>query len=205
MVCVGHHIGGRAVPRLFTAISLPESVRDQIGDLQQPMPGTRWVDDDNLHLTLRFAGDIDNPTADDLSRFLNDITSVPVFEMRLYGLGTFGGRDPRSLWAGVKAGPELLALARAHERAARNAGLAAEKRVFRPHVTIARLKYAHDDVLARFLSCHGGFQSDPFIVDRFTLFSAKPLTGGGPYLVEEEISLQGAPAYFDSEFDPDVA
>ena len=51
------------MPRLFTGIELPEDIRDELGDLDQPLPGARWIDIDDLHLTLRFAGDVDNRTA----------------------------------------------------------------------------------------------------------------------------------------------
>ena len=88
------------MPRLFAGIELPEDIRDLISDLEMPLPGVRWIDNDNLHLTLRFFGDIDNGQARELSGFLGGI-DVPAFEMRLNGLGTFGGNDPRTLWAGV--------------------------------------------------------------------------------------------------------
>ncbi len=103
----------------------------------------------------------------------------------------FGGNEPRSIWAGVEAGPELEALARANERAARSAGLAPEPRTFRPHVTIARLKYANAATIARFLERIGAFRSQPFLVGRFVLFSARPKVGGGPYVVEEAFPLRG--------------
>ena len=179
------------MPRLFTGIELPEDVADLIGDLEAPLPGVRWIHTDNLHLTLRFAGDVDNPVAREFAQFLSGI-DVPAFEMRLEGLGTFGGKDPRALWAGVTAGPELETLARACERAARAAGLKPEGRTFKPHVTIARLNKPRIEPLTRFLTRHARFRSDPLIVARFVLYSSKPLVGGGPYVVEEAYPLSGA-------------
>lgn len=178
------------MPRLFTAIELPEDMRDDLSSMEQPLPGARWIDSDDMHITLRFVGDIDNPTAREFVELLAGI-EVDAFHARLNGLGTFGGKDPRTIWAGVEAGPELDQLARAHERAARSAGLPAERRNFKPHVTIARLKHARDDVLARFLARCGGYRSEPFLVTHFTLFSSKPMTGGGPYVVEETFPLFG--------------
>ncbi len=180
------------MPRLFTGIELPEFVKDDVLELHRPLPGVKWVDIDDLHLTLRFAGDIDNRVADEFASFLDGI-SVSAFEMRLAGVGTFGGRDPRILWAGVEAGPQLELLARAHERAARSAGLKPESRAFKAHITVARLKYAREDVLAKFLQQHGAFRTDWFPVIEFALFSAKPKTGGGPYVVEAHYALTGRP------------
>ena len=179
------------MPRLFVGIELPDDVRDLIGELEAPLPGVRWIENDNLHLTLRFAGAIGNDQARELADFLSAI-DVDAFEMRLDGLGTFGGKDPRTLWAGVSAGPELEALARGCERAARSAGLKPEGRSFKPHVTIARLNKPRIEALTRFLSRHGRFASQPFVVSRFVLYSSKPQVGGGPYVVEEAYPLSGA-------------
>lgn len=179
------------MPRLFVGIELPDDIRDLISGLEAPLPGARWVDTDNLHLTLRFVGDIDNRQARELADFLSGI-DVDAFEMRLDGLGTFGGKDPRTLWAGVSAGEELGALARATERAARAAGLKPEGRTFKPHVTIARLNKPRIEALTRFLTRHGRFRSEPFVVSRFVLYSSKPMVGGGPYVVEEAFPLSGA-------------
>ena len=178
------------MPRLFSGIELPESIREDLGDLNQPLPGARWVDMDDLHLTLRFVGDIEKRTADDFADLLAGI-EVSAFPMRLSGLGTYGGRDPRIIWAGVEAGQELERLARGNERAARAAGLAPPARPFKPHVTLVRLKNSRPEMLARFLQKHGGFRSESFYVTHFTLFSAKPHTGGGPYIVEATFPLFG--------------
>ena len=178
------------MPRLFTGLELPEVIKDEILDLHRPLPGVKWINTDDLHLTLRFAGDIDNRVADEFASFLDGI-SVQSFDMRLSGVGTFGGREPRVLWVGVEAGSQLEMLARAHERAARSAGLKADSRVFKPHITIARLRYAREDVLARFLQQHAGLKTDWFGVSHFSLFSAKPKTGGGPYVVEAQFALSG--------------
>lgn len=178
------------MPRLFSGIELPEEIREDLSDLERPLPGARWIEMDDMHVTLRFAGDVDNRTAREFADFLAEI-DVSAFPMRLVGLGTFGGREPKTLWAGVEAGEELQRLAAANERAARSAGLEPVTRNFKPHVTIARLKNARPEMLARFLSKFGGFRSEPFYVTHFTLFSSKPHTGGGPYVIEETFPLFG--------------
>lgn len=176
------------MPRLFTGIELPEAVRDAIGDLEMPIPGARWIEMDDLHLTLRFAGDVTPRIADELVGFLADIEVEP-FEMQVKGLDVFGGNDPRTLYASVVAGEGLERLRRANERAARAAGLPPEGRKFTPHVTIARLSNPRIEALARFLQHNGRFATPPFTVERFVLFGAKPGTGGGPYTIEHAFPL----------------
>jgi len=175
------------MPRLFTGIEIPEHLKDELGALEAPLPGAKWVPVDDLHLTLRFAGDVDNRTADELAQFLAEIRAEP-FELQFSELGSFGGRDPKVVFAGFKPCPALLRLQRAHEAAARAAGLPPEPRPFKPHVTLARLRYARAEALARYLGHRGGFRSAPFMVESFALFSAKP-GGGGPYVLEAEYPL----------------
>ena len=178
------------MPRLFTGIEIPAEVREEIARLRVPLPGGRWTEPENLHLTLRFVGDLEKPQAREFADGLETI-DVDAFELRLAGLGTFGGNEPRSIWAGVEPSAPLEALARANDRAARTAGLPPDGRPFKPHVTLARLKYATPDEVARVLQRIGAFRSKPFIVGRFVLFSAKPKVGGGPYAIEEAFPLRG--------------
>jgi 2'-5' RNA ligase len=178
------------MPRLFTGIEIPAEVREEIARLKVPLPGGRWTEPENLHLTLRFVGDLEKPQAREFADGLETI-DVDAFELRLAGLGTFGGNEPRSIWAGVEQSAPLEALARANDRAARAAGLPPDGRQFKPHVTLARLKYATPDEIARVLQRIGAFRSKPFIVSRFVLFSAKPKVGGAPYAIEEAFPLRG--------------
>lgn len=178
------------MPRLFTAIELPEDIRADLRGLHLPLPNARWIKQSDYHLTLRFAGDISQTAArnfaDELARIDAD-----AFEIRLSGLGTFGGKDPKTVWAGIEPCPGLEALARAHEKAARSACLEPRKRNFAPHVTLARLNNSNDQALARFLSRFGGYRSEPVFVSQFVLMSSKPQTGGGPYGVVESFPLRG--------------
>ena len=188
------------MPRLFTAIEIPESVGDELLDLQEPLAGAKWIDTDNYHLTLRFAGDIDNRVAQEFAANLSDITT-DAFELRITGLGVFGGNDPKSVWAGLDPSPQLDALARAHERAARNAGIPPVKHAFKPHITLARLRYSSPEAVAQFLTRFGGYRSEPFVVRRFVLMSSKPSTGGGPYVIEETFPLSGGGYLLDDDID----
>lgn len=178
------------MPRLFTGLELSESVKDALVDLQMPLPGAKWVSDEDLHITLRFAGDVDNRVARDWTELLAEI-DVPVFEVRVAGLGSFGGNDPHTIWAGVTASEQLSALARANERAARSAGLPPETRNFKAHVTLARLRGTPPDIVARWLGRYAGLACEPFVAQRFVLFSSRPKTGGGPYVVEAAYPLAG--------------
>ncbi len=175
------------MPRLFTALELPERVRTRLGLIRGPLAGARWVEPENFHITLRFAGDIDNRTADEFAGFLEDIEMDP-FEVRISGLGAFGGRTPRVIWAGVE-GDQLHVLQRAHERAARSAGLEPDSQTYRPHITLARLRGARPDAVARFLGSRGALISEPFRIERFVLFSSRPGSGGGPYVPEQAFGL----------------
>lgn len=186
------------MPRLFTGIELPDEIKDQLSELEQPLPGTRWVSPDDLHITLRFFGDVSGRLADELASLLGEI-EVDAFELWLEGVGTFGGNDPRVIWAGVSASPQLDILARANERAALSAGLAPEPRAFKAHVTLARLRGTPPELVARTLGRIGAFRTKPFPVSRFALFSSKPNVGGGPYLLDAAFALHGA--YFDATED----
>lgn len=171
------------MPRLFTGLELPDHIVDRLALLRGKLPGARWIDPEFYHITLRFAGDVDDATARHFSAALAEIDFAP-FELRLTGLGSFGGNKPRALWVGIAPCEALGKLQRAHERAARRAGLPAETRNFTPHITLARLNNTKPQVLADYLSYYGGFLAEPFEVERFVLFSSRANYGGGPYLVE---------------------
>jgi RNA 2',3'-cyclic 3'-phosphodiesterase len=173
------------MPRLFTAIEIPEAIRLRLSLMRAPLPGAKWIEPENMHITLRFAGDVDGRTADELAAFLDDIRAEP-FPVTIAGVGAFGGRDPRVLWAGVEAGEALAALYRANERAARAAGLEPDGRGFKAHVTLARMRRARQQAVARFLAENGALRTEPFTPTRFVLLSARPGSGGGPYVVEAE-------------------
>lgn len=185
------------MPRLFTAIELPDMIKAELSRLHMTLPGARWVDAENYHITLRFAGDIDNSLAREFAANLAGI-DADAFTIVLKGTGAFGGNNPSLVYADVEPNAQLEALAKAHERAARNAGLAPEKRTFKAHVTLARLQHSNVEAVARYLTRFGGYRSAPISVSRFVLMSSKPLTGGGPYGVVEAYPLHG---YYEPDDD----
>jgi 2'-5' RNA ligase len=176
------------MPRLFTALEIPQSAALSLSLLRGGVPGARWIDRENFHITLRFIGDIDHRTADEVVEAFDRIRRQQ-FMLTLSGTGFFGNRKPHSIWAGVQPAPELNALQADLERACQRLGLAPEPRKFTPHVTLARLKNARVDDVVHYLTGRGDFQALPFLVTRFVLMSSRDSVGGGPYVVEEEYPL----------------
>lgn len=175
--------------RLFTALEIPSIVALQLSLLKGGLPGARWIDPENYHVTLRFIGDIDGRTADEVAAALDRVYRPP-FKLKLAGLDCFSsGRAPHSLYVRIEPTPELVELQSEHERIIQRIGLPAEGRRFVPHVTIARLRGTSSAEAARWLAEHGDFRGPSFEVDRFVLYSSKASVGGGPYLVEEAYPL----------------
>ncbi len=168
--------------RLFVAITPPEEIRDRLVDLEGGLPGARWTDFDNLHLTLRFIGEVGEGEAADIDAALAEV-SAPAFDLTLDGIGTFGtGRNVRALWAGVERCEALAHLQAKIESAVARSGQPPETRRFTPHVTIARLnRDAHPDRLGRYLADHGLFRAGPFRVDHFTLYRSHLGKGAAVY------------------------
>ena len=175
--------------RLFIAITLPETVQDALADLGNGLPGARWVAPENLHLTLRFLGEIDRRDAEDIDAALAEIRA-PGFPLSIVGVDRFGdNRRLRQLWAGVEPHPGLLHLQSKVESAVVRSGLAPERRKFKPHITLARFKSNPGDKLGAFLSRHGLFRLPPFEVDRFGLYSSFLSSGGSIYSEEAVYEL----------------
>ena len=176
------------MPRLFSGIEIPAPICERLTMLEGGLEGARWIDPENFHLTLRFIGDVDMLQAREFAAGLMSIAAQR-FDIQLDGLGSFGGRKPRAVWAGVAPCPALTTLQQAHERVARAAGVAPESRNFVPHVTLARLRRVRAEAVARYLEQNGGFATSRFEVARFVLYSSRQSIGGGPYVVEEAFPL----------------
>ncbi|KAJ0343968.1 hypothetical protein COL154_014044 [Colletotrichum chrysophilum] len=176
------------MPRLFTALEIPRDAAMTLSLLRGGLPGARWIDVESYHLTLRFIGDVEGHTADEFANALDRVRRHE-FTLTLTGVGAFGSKKPHSLWAGVSASPDLMALQSEIDRICQRLGLPADPRKFMPHVTIARLRQPRVDAVASYLAGRGNFRAGPFKVDHFVLMSSKESVGGGPYLVEEEYPL----------------
>jgi 2'-5' RNA ligase len=176
--------------RLFAAIPIPESIADRLSALESEIPGARWRTAEQYHLTLRFFGEIDEAVARDLDGELGEIVEAP-FEIRLAGAGSFGGREPTALWAGVEAPPDLARLAAQCEKAARRAGLEPESRKYRPHVTLAYCYGTSDHDAALFQQDVGDFRTESFWVDHFVMYSSQSTKSGSFYREEAVYPLTG--------------
>jgi 2'-5' RNA ligase len=178
--------------RLFVAIPLPEMLCDRLAQMRGGLENARWVPPENMHLTLRFVGELDGREAADVDAELNTI-AAPTFEIELAGLNTFGnGKKVNSLYVGVEAPEPLTRLQTKVEKSIQRAGQPPEGRKFRPHVTLARFKGHPGPKFGTFLHQHSLFRSGPVHVDRFCLYSSK-LTQNGPiYRVEAEYPLEPA-------------
>jgi 2'-5' RNA ligase len=180
------------MPRLFTGLELPPDIGLALATLRGGLPGARWIDAENYHITLRFIGDVDDALAREIA-FLLEKVNRRSFELRFEGLSSFGGRKPRAVIATVPPVAALMELQAEHERLLQRVGLVPEGRKFTPHVTLARLRDSTNRQVAEYLAERGPFRSAPFRVARFVLFSSRASTGGGPYIVEAAYPLGPAP------------
>jgi 2'-5' RNA ligase len=176
------------MPRLFTGLEIPPEVSQSLSTLRGGLPGARWIDPENYHVTLRFIGDIDGMIANEIASTLFRINRKP-FEVALQGLSSFGGKKPRAVVASVLPSRPLMELQAELERLMQRFGLDPEGRKFIPHVTLARLRDASNQDVADYLSVRGYFPTRTFMASRFVLFSSRASVGGGPYVVETPYAL----------------
>lgn len=180
--------------RLFAALELPDHVAAWLLAVMKGAPGAKWRPRENLHLTLRFFGDVAEPIADDLDLELAAAAerNAP-FDLGLKSAGSFGGVEPHALWIGAAPSPALNNLAGAVEKAARRVGLKAEPRKFMPHVTVAYLSGTPLDRVQAYEARLGLFEAPPFQVERFSLFSSVTRKSAPSlYRREADYELMGA-------------
>jgi 2'-5' RNA ligase len=180
--------------RLFVGLALSNDLRDRLTDLQTGLPGARWVDSANLHVTLRFIGEVDRGQAQDLADSLSLIRS-PAFDLSICGVGYFGQADKaRLLYAGVERTPPLQHLRDKIESVCVRSGLEPDARKFKPHVTLAYLRETVAERVGLFTAEWQNMRCPQEPVEQFSLFSSWPAGDGRHY--EEEatfpLSLAGA-------------
>ena len=176
------------MPRIFTGVEIPADVARELSMLRGGLPGARWIDPENYHLTLRFIGDVDEVTAREVASLLGRVRRGP-FELRFDELSSFGGRRPRAVIAALAQTQALMDLQAEHERLMQRVGLEPEGRKYTPHVTLARLRDVSSREVADYLATRALFGTLPFAVSRFVLFSSRRSVGGGPYVVEAAYPL----------------
>ncbi len=177
------------MPRLFTGLEIPADVAQSLSMLRGGLPGARWIDPENYHLTLRFIGDVDDAIAHEVASLLGRVRRQ-AFELRARrtlsrsAAASRARSSPRSAPAQA-----LIELQAEHERLMQRVGLEPEGRKYTPHVTLARLRDSSSRQVADYLAVRAPFRSPPFTVSRFVLFSSRASVGGGPYVVEAAYPL----------------
>jgi len=159
--------------RLFVALPLPDDVRTRLAALCTGIDGARWVAAENLHITLRFIGDVQEDRGEDIVAALDALPFEP-FSVTLSGAGHFGTvAKAHSIWIGVERTPEIAALHEKIDRALIRAGFPPEGRKFLPHVTLARLKRARGHHVRSWLEANGAFFALPFAAGSFVLYESR--------------------------------
>lgn len=174
--------------RLFVAIRPPETVRKLLLAAMGGISGARWQTEDQLHLTLRFIGEVDRHRGVDVHAALGGIHH-PRFEIALSGLGAFDRRgQPVTIWAGVTPQEPLRTLHKKIDQAMLRVGVEPDQRAFFPHITLARLKPTSGRIRG-LVEEAGGLRSEPFPVDRFALFASTLTPEGAVYTAVETYPL----------------
>jgi 2'-5' RNA ligase len=175
--------------RLFAAVPIPDDIGLALTKRQKGIEGARWRPLDALHVTLRFFGELREDVARDLDGELAAVSGEP-FDLVLQGAGAFGeGPDIHAVWAGVAENPPLMRLHKACESAARRAGLKAEGRNYRPHVTLAYTRRPDPVAVAGWIQANNLLKSPPIRVEAFALFSSHATKDGSQYRLEAEYPL----------------
>jgi len=175
--------------RLFVAFALPDAVAIPLTIIQSGIPGARWQTREQMHLTLRFIGEVDGRDAASIDDALSAI-SAPALSLQLKGVGEFGSNKPRALWAGLAPNEALLHLQRKIETAMQRIGLEAEPRKFTPHVTLARLRGTPPGVVMDYLVDHALYASVSFVAEEFILYESHLGPNGSLYVAQRHYPLR---------------
>lgn len=175
--------------RLFTAIDLPPDIVARIQELCYGVPGAKWVQAEQMHLTLRFIGEVDGGVFEDIKDGLGTI-KVPGFSLQVKGLGFFPPRKtPRVLWAGLASVEQVNVLRKRIDNLLLGMGLAPEGRKYSPHITLARLHDTPPARVSRFLAGNGLFATAQFPVSEFQLYSSRLTAKGAFHTIEASYPL----------------
>jgi RNA 2',3'-cyclic 3'-phosphodiesterase len=176
--------------RLFIALTLPPAVRDTLAGETELLPGVTWTRPEQLHITLRFLGDV---PADRIEPMISRLAGVRVapFILPVENLGTFPpNRPPRVLWIGVGSGhPRLFQLRQRVDDALLASGLELDLRTFHPHATLARCTENAAPAIAHWLHAHREFAAPPFRVESFDLYASKLHPSGAVHTLKQRFPL----------------
>ncbi|SCA56159.1 2'-5' RNA ligase [Candidatus Terasakiella magnetica] len=178
--------------RLFMGVELPDGVKDRLVPLCSGLKEARWVPPHNMHITLAFVGEVDHGAAFDLHEALCNVQFDP-FDLSLHEVDCFESRGKaKVIWAGVKG--EIEALTHLHQKiltAVEQAGLVPERRKYKPHVTLARLKNTPLEKAQDYMSANNGLKTHSFKVAHFSLFRSHLTRHGADYEVLESYPEKG--------------
>lgn len=188
--------------RLFIAIPFPADIITALHALQHGITKARWLPEQQLHLTLRFLGDVDETSFEPLQEELGRI-QLPPFSLAVAGTGAFPPRGlPRVLWAGLSPSPPLLSLARQVEEQVVAAGFPREHRPYSPHITLGRLTSANPAEVRHYLEEHRSFALPSFAVERFILYGSRLTPKGAIHTPLSSHSLAADAVSTPSSSDP---
>jgi len=186
--------------RLFVAVDLPTNVKEQLRGICCGVPGADWLSEEQMHLTLRFIGEVDGGVLSDISEALATIQCKP-FLLALQGVGCFPPRKaPKTIWVGVLKNELLNRLQKKINNTLIRTGLGEEERKFYPHITLARLKESPIHKVASYLAEYGLFKVVPFEVKEFCLYSSYLSSQGAIHQLEESYPLMSKGESDDEEF-----
>lgn len=173
--------------RLFTALTLPPKLAENLPLLVPEGAGIRPVPEESLHITLRFIGEVESKKVVDLEEGLIQV-EAPILKLRLRGVGVFPlGKNPRVLYAGVESSRDLAELKKKIDRELVALGFGNDAQAYQPHVTLARLAHPLPEGTAEkivsFLREGASFESDFFVCSEFTLFESRLYEDGARYSV----------------------
>jgi len=170
--------------RLFIAIDLPRKIIDLISDMSSAVPGSRPVPPEQLHLTLRFIGEVEHGLFHDIQEQLLQVPFTP-FHLTLQGVGHFPPRGkPRVIWVGLAPSGDLARLKTRIDNQLKLCGLGPEIRKFSPHITLARLKDPSVMRVSQFIAGNNLFKSPEFPVSSFHLYSSHLTKNGAIHTIE---------------------
>jgi 2'-5' RNA ligase len=179
--------------RLFVALSIPPNVAHSIMLIQGGVPGARWQNREQLHITLRFIGEADGRDTAMLDDALAAV-EAPAFDLQFHGVGQFGNKQPHTLWAGMRKSEALEHLQRKVDTAIRRVGQPQDAHKFTPHVTLARLRNPEGPKLVEWLTHNALFTSAEFHVGAFHLYSSRLTSDGSIYAIERDYPLENSHA-----------
>jgi 2'-5' RNA ligase len=177
--------------RLFVSLELPAPCRNALAALYEPDLGADWTRPEQLHLTMRFLGDVDEAMIEAIEAKLSEIRVAP-FLLPLEGVGVFPPRGlPKILWAGIgKADTRLFQLRQKIDDALLAAGWRGLMRSFDPHITLARIKAeAAPIAIESWLHNYKDFEGPPFRVDQFHLVRSELSRAGATHTVRRSFTL----------------